>query len=217
MSGMEFEDLVGFGIQGLLEAARRCDRAQGAAFSTFAYYRVRGAMFDGVRSMGWLPRSEYARVRFEERASRTWRSWAAARPGSGRGRGRRPGPAVPEQDIAELANALHGVAAIFITLLSKAARGHAAGRASCGPRAAGRRGLARRMRRVLRTLPDKERQLIELYYFGDQTLEQVGARLGLSKSWASRLHARAMALLCARAFGAASPGRGPSGRRGKAG
>ena len=66
---IEFDDLVGFGMQGLLEAAQRFDDRHGVAFTTFAYYRVRGAMFDGLRSMGWLPRSEYARVRFEERAN----------------------------------------------------------------------------------------------------------------------------------------------------
>ena len=49
------------GCKGLLEAAQRYDDRHGVAFTTFAYYRVRGAMFDGLRSMGWLPRSEYAR------------------------------------------------------------------------------------------------------------------------------------------------------------
>ena len=45
------------------------------------------------------------------------------------------------------------------------------------------------------TLPEKERQLMELYYFGDKNLEEAGAQLGLSKSWACRLHARAVDLL----------------------
>jgi len=66
---VEFDDLVGFGMQGLIEAGQRFDDRHGVAFTTFAYYRVRGAMFDGLRSMGWLPRSEYARLRLEERAN----------------------------------------------------------------------------------------------------------------------------------------------------
>jgi RNA polymerase sigma factor for flagellar operon FliA len=41
-------------------------------------------------------------------------------------------------------------------------------------------------------LPAKERRLLELYYFGDQNLEAAGKKMGLSKSWASRLHARAV-------------------------
>ena len=66
---IEFDDLYNYGMQGLLEAAERYDRKHGVTFQTFAYYRVRGAMFDGLRNMGWLPRHEYARLRFEERAA----------------------------------------------------------------------------------------------------------------------------------------------------
>ena len=51
------------------------------------------------------------------------------------------------------------------------------------------------MREALTTLSEKERQLMELYYFGDKNLEEAGAQLGLSKSWACRLHARAVDLL----------------------
>jgi RNA polymerase sigma factor for flagellar operon FliA len=54
---IEFDDLVAYGMQGLLEAAERYDGSHGTSFTTFAYYRVRGAMFDGLRGMGWLPRT----------------------------------------------------------------------------------------------------------------------------------------------------------------
>ena len=55
--------------------------------------------------------------------------------------------------------------------------------------------MAQRVRRVMARLPDKDRFLIERYYYHEQTLELVGASMGLSKSWTSRLHARALALL----------------------
>ncbi len=51
------DDLVGYGSKGLVEAAERFDARQGVAFSTFAYYRIRGAMYDGMRVMGWYSRS----------------------------------------------------------------------------------------------------------------------------------------------------------------
>src|SRR6185369_6696855 len=66
---IEFDDLVAYGTQGLIEAAERYDPAHGTAFSTFSYYRIRGAIYDGLRGMGWLPRGEYARFRFEERSN----------------------------------------------------------------------------------------------------------------------------------------------------
>ena len=51
------------------------------------------------------------------------------------------------------------------------------------------------IRRALDSLPDKERRLLELYYYEDRTLLEAGQALGLSKSWSSRLHARAITLL----------------------
>src|SRR5262247_3660790 len=66
---IEFDDLVEYGMIGLLEAADRYDPKHGANFMTFAYYRIRGAIYDGLRGMGWMSRSEYAKARFEERAN----------------------------------------------------------------------------------------------------------------------------------------------------
>src|ERR1044071_102934 len=66
---VEFDDLVGYGSKGLIEAAERFDPRHGVAFTTFAYYRIRGAMLDGLRTMGWYSRADYARYRAEERAN----------------------------------------------------------------------------------------------------------------------------------------------------
>ncbi|MFO0622908.1 MAG: sigma-70 family RNA polymerase sigma factor [Polyangia bacterium] len=185
---VEFDDLVGFGMQGLLEAAQRYDDRHGVAFTTFAYYRVRGAMFDGLRSMGWLPRSEYARVRFEEKANSYIQSQAErpAEPGSQN---------QVEERVKDLASALGGIAAVFVTMLDQRDEQQLPDERPPPPELIERQQMARRVRRVMQRLPDKERFLIEQYYYHDQTLEQVGASMGLSKSWTSRLHARALALL----------------------
>ena len=185
---VEFDDLVGFGMQGLLEAAQRYDDRHGVAFTTFAYYRVRGAMFDGLRSMGWLPRSEYARVRFEEKANSYIQSQAErpAEPGSQN---------QVEERVKDLASALGGIAAVFVTMLDQRDEQQLPDERPPPPELLERQQMARRVRRVMQRLPDKERFLIEQYYYHDQTLEQVGASMGLSKSWTSRLHARALALL----------------------
>lgn len=185
---VEFDDLVGFGMQGLLEAAQRYDDRHGVAFTTFAYYRVRGAMFDGLRSMGWLPRSEYARVRFEEKANSYIQSQAErpAEPGSQN---------QVEERVKDLASALGGIAAVFVTMLDQRDEQQIPDERPPPPELIERQQMARRVRRVMQRLPDKERFLIEQYYYHDQTLEQVGASMGLSKSWTSRLHARALALL----------------------
>ena len=51
------------------------------------------------------------------------------------------------------------------------------------------------MKEAMESLPDKERKLVKMYYFQNKTLEEAGSDLGLSKSWTSRLHARALEIL----------------------
>lgn len=195
---IEFDDLVAYGMQGLLEAAERYDGRHGTSFTTFAYYRVRGAMFDGLRGMGWLPRSEYARQRFEERAAAYLQNLADREAGAA---SLGDGDAAPrainlEEELRYLAEALGGVAAIFVTSLD--AEGDVSETAAGSPppqQHVERRERNRAIRDAVSSLPEKERKLLELYYYEDRSLAEAGQSLGLSKSWSSRLHARAISLL----------------------
>jgi RNA polymerase sigma factor for flagellar operon FliA len=62
------DDLKGYGHIGLLEAQQRFDPKHGVNFETFATYRVRGAIFDGLRDCGLLGRRDYQRLRQEAMA-----------------------------------------------------------------------------------------------------------------------------------------------------
>jgi len=186
---IEYEELVAYGTQGLLEAAQRFDPRGGATFSTYAYYRIRGAIFDGLRQMGWLPRAAY-RHRNEEKAS-SYLAAIADRDGAESQAGMEINL---EAEVQSLSDALAGVATIFVTSLAATDREFA----HDGPGPDQKLDEVRQERRVrdaLATLPDKERRLLELHYFGQKSLQEAGAELGLSKSWASRLHARAVDLL----------------------
>ena len=190
-ASIELDDLVGYGSKGLVEAAERFDPRHGVAFSTFAYYRIRGAMYDGLRSMGWYSRADYARYRAEERANEYLRN-RADREGVAQAEG------APASDqaaaLAEVNEILSSVAAVHITSLEAAAT--VADESLPAPDVAAHdRRLSERVRAAVATLPPKERQLMELYYFADKNLEEAGAEMGLSKSWACRLHARAVDLL----------------------
>jgi len=193
---MDIDDLVGYGSKGLVEAAERFDGRAGVAFSTFAYYRIRGAMYDGIRTMGWYSRADYARYRAEERSNEYLQNHAD-RDGAARVQGPdAPGAAKPDAAaaLASVGEILTGVATIHITSLEAAAS--VADQTFAAPDAALDTGrLSKRVREAMKTLPAKERQLMEMYYFGDKNLEQAGAEMGLSKSWACRLHARAVDLL----------------------
>jgi RNA polymerase sigma factor FliA len=189
---IEFDDLVGYGHKGLIEAADRFDSKQGVTFTTFAYYRVRGAMLDGLRTMGWYSRADYARYRAEERAQELLRN------ASDREAGAKEAGADTETDKAQtldsIAEILSGIATVHITSIEAASK--VADDRMPSPDADLETGqVGARVREAVTKLPEKERRLMELYYFEEKNLEEAGAALGLSKSWASRLHARAVGML----------------------
>jgi len=196
---IDFDDLVGYGSKGLIEAAERFDAAHGVAFTTFAYYRIRGAMLDGLRTMGWYSRADYARYRAEERATeylqnqseRAGAAATAAREGAAEGEADKDSV---EGKLSAVAELLSGIATVHITSLEAAAA--VADERLPAPDASLDTGrLSARVRDAVGGLPGRERQLMELYYFADKNLEEAGAVMGLSKSWACRLHARAVELL----------------------
>jgi RNA polymerase sigma factor for flagellar operon FliA len=189
---IDFDDLVGYGHKGLIEAAERFDSKQGVTFTTFAYYRIRGAMLDGMRTMGWYSRADYARYRAEERAQEYLQN-TAEREGAAKEAGADPNPDKAET-LASIAEILSSVATVHITSIEAASK--VADDRLPAPDAGLETGqLGVRVREAVASLPEKERRLMEMYYFEEKNLEEAGAALGLSKSWACRLHARAVNLL----------------------
>jgi RNA polymerase sigma factor FliA len=189
---IDFDDLVGYGHKGLIEAAERFDSKQGVTFTTFAYYRIRGAMLDGMRTMGWYSRADYARYRAEERAQEYLQN-TAEREGAAKEAGADPNPDKAET-LASIAEILSSVATVHITSIEAASK--VADDRAPAPDAGLETGqLGVRVREAVASLPEKERRLMEMYYFEEKNLEEAGAALGLSKSWACRLHARAVNLL----------------------
>src|SRR3954453_10408452 len=98
-------------MAGLLEAAERYDPKMGANFMTFSYYRIRGAIYDGLRGMGWVNRSEYQKIRFEERAT-AYLENMASRETVGGGDSKSV-----EDNIEDLANQVSQLVTIYVTSL----------------------------------------------------------------------------------------------------
>ncbi len=185
---IDFEDLVEYGMIGLLEAAERYDESFGANFMTFAYYRIRGAIYDGLRGMGWMSRSEYAKARFEERANEYLAEVATAQQNDGNAP---HADSAFESAIHELANTVQGLAAVYITTIDGTEGLQISDDKTPLPdEALGLEQARALVRQTITRLPDQERKLLELYYYRELSLQEVGEQLGLSKSWTSRLHGR---------------------------
>jgi RNA polymerase sigma factor for flagellar operon FliA len=138
-----------------------------------------------------MPRGEYAKIRFEERSNAYLQNLTDR--DAGTAAGDRDELSL-EDDVRSIADALGGVAAIFVMALDALPEEPTDG-APRPEQLVEDEQQRRVVREALASLPEKERKLLELYYFEDRSLLDAGQALGLSKSWASRLHARAVTLL----------------------
>ncbi|QSQ18682.1 sigma-70 family RNA polymerase sigma factor [Pyxidicoccus parkwayensis] len=183
---LELDELVAYGQIGLLEAAERFDPKVGANFLTFAHYRIKGAIFDGLRKMGVL-RGADARTAFAGERAAAYLGNLADRESGTSNRG-----SSFDDDVNDISDAVAGLAMVFASSMEGA---DSAGYTDESLPVDVRMELEQtknRVRAAIEKLPEKEKKLLQGYYFQGRTLEEAGAEIGQSKSWASRLHARAI-------------------------
>jgi RNA polymerase sigma factor FliA len=178
------EDLVACAYEGLLEARQRFDASRGVQFKSFAYYRVRGAVLDGVRRMAYLPRRAYARLKAAETVDLEGEPTLGANLAGAPDR-------VADADSAMRAidGILGRVAAAYCTAASASGEERDAENPE---QSAINRQQQTLVRAALEVLPEQERFLIRGHYLDGRNFDELAAELGLSKSWASRLHSRAL-------------------------
>ncbi|MEM6960870.1 MAG: sigma-70 family RNA polymerase sigma factor [Myxococcota bacterium] len=186
---IETDDLVSDGFTGLIEARSRFDAGRGVSFRTFAYYRVRGSMLDEVRRQSYLPRGLHLQLKKAQAADTVCEHL--------------------ETDVATRGSANYKVATALSSIAVAHALCHVGSEPSAGSskgelridersspeRAALLREQAQRLRCAVERLPSRERALVRGHYFEDRRFDEVAQSLGISKSWASRLHSKALAQL----------------------
>lgn len=183
---VDFEDMVSYGEIGLIEAAERFDPKYKVNFMTFAYYRIRGAVYDGLRGMGWVSRTQYAKMKYEEKANQYLTSYHDRQTTA-------PSHSLKDE-VDQFSDVISSLASIFITSID-AAEGLQLESEDPESNPYGQYEMKEAgvlLKQAIEKLPEQERELLNLYYYKDMTLEAAGDKLGLSKSWASRLHSRAI-------------------------
>lgn len=186
-SSLEVDDLVSLGHEGLLGAARSFDASRGVPFRRWANLRVRGSMIDGLRSHGGLPRRVYRQLKAMEAGDRVQDAQIEED-------GSTPPPS-PQAADAKLGTRLSGIAmAMAAGFISPEVEGmeQVPDLKASPEEQTARKQLVQRVRAAIASRPDSERKLLERHYFDGLTFEDAAQEIGLSKSWASRLHARAI-------------------------
>lgn len=177
------DDLIAYGQLGLAEAAQSFQDGKGAAFSTFAYYRIRGAIYDGISKMSWNSHAARIQNKYQQMAGETLQAEATSGD---------PATASAQENAQWLGSVTEKLAVVYLA-------SHAEDTNDALQRVADLRTLRpddqlenqevqALLRRLLDGLAPHERELIRLTYYEGMSLKEAADQLGKSKSWASRLH-----------------------------
>ncbi|MEW5984234.1 MAG: FliA/WhiG family RNA polymerase sigma factor [Acidobacteriota bacterium] len=191
---IDIGDLVQDGVMGLIDAAQRFDADRGIKFETFAERRVRGAMIDALRREAW-PRG-VRRVR---------RELEAAREELRRELGYEPSVADLAARVGSDEKRLNRTIVRINTIESTAPHANADAHDDTNlpqalipsepappDKAYEYQETRERVRAAIASLPWRERKVIGLYYYGEVTMKDIGAEIGVNESRVSQLHARAV-------------------------
>lgn len=193
-SNVEYDDLVGFGVFGLIDAIDKYDLNKGVKFETYASLRIRGSIIDSIREMDWVPRSLRQKNKELERAYAEIENTL--------------GHSADDKEVAdklgvsldEFYKLLNDVSiSSMVSLEEFVEQNYEIGidvpnsSKSDSPE---RQTELAEMRDILTEaidkLPEKEKTVISLYYLEELTLKEISAIMKVSESRISQLHTKAI-------------------------
>ncbi len=195
---VELDELISYGIEGLIDAIEKFDHKRNIKFETYAITRIRGSMIDGLRAMDWIP------VSLRQKSKELEKAYARVEARLGR-------PAsdaeVAEElglETEEFATLLRDVSATTIISLDDflpSDDGEQRKRmldlledrnSVSAPEIVEFAEVKELLARTISRLPDKEKLVVYLYYYEGLTLKEIGATISLSESRISQLHTKAI-------------------------
>ena len=194
---VDFDDLVGYGQFGLLDAINKFDPEKNVKFKTYAVTRIRGAIFDELRTLDWVPRSvrqksreiEDTIVQLESKLGRTASDSEVA-----------GAMGISEDEYHQTILKVSGTSVLSLNDVwySGEESEHVSigdcieSPASLNPDVIVEREEIRRVIiEAINELPEKEKMVLVLYYHEDMTFKEIGQVLEVSESRVSQLHTKA--------------------------
>lgn len=198
-SVVEVDELISYGIEGLIDAIEKYDHKRNIKFETYAITRIRGSMIDGLRSMDWVP------VSVRQKSKELEKTYIKLEGKLGR--------AATDMEVAEelgitlneLAHLLREVAANTIISLDDFIPGDDGDdkkkrivdlledhNANDALELLELSEVKELLAKTISRLPEKEKKVVYLYYYEGLTLKEIGMVLSLSESRISQLHTKAI-------------------------
>ena len=194
--GTELDELIADGLYGLVRAIEGFDPERGFKFSTYATTVIRGAIYNGLRRLDWLPERTRTKARALQRAIEKLQQL----------NGRQP----TEEDLAEelqissdeVYDLIANLSAMYLLSLDQPL-GTEEGDASVGDLVEDQGASSpeeqlefaeerQSLRDAMQRLPEREKLLMEMHYFEGVTFQAISNMMGVSKQRISQMHARAV-------------------------
>lgn len=196
---VEFDDLVSYGVFGLLDAIEKFDPTREIKFKTYAMTRIRGSIFDELRSVDWIPRSIRQKAKQLEQVIGMLEN-KEGQPVADEVVAKEMGFSSVEEYNSFLTK-ISGISLIslndiwflgdendeisFMETLESPA--------SLNPDVIiEKEEIKNIIVEAIKTLPEKEKRVIVLYYYEDLTLKEIGEVLEVTESRISQLHTKAV-------------------------
>lgn len=203
-SSIEFDDLVGYGIFGLFDAIEKFEPKKNVKFKTYAVLRIRGAIFDELRAMDWVPRTVRQQSKLVNDAIATKEAEL--------------GRAVSDGEIADylgmspdkLRKTMMNISGTTILSINEMwYTGDDTDSVSISdtleaPEALNpdhdveREEAKRVLKEAIKELPENAQQVLAMYYFEDLTLKEIGKVMKVTESRISQLHSKSIVQLRAK-------------------
>lgn len=198
-ASIEHDEVMSWGVDGLLDAFKKYDPSKATHFNTYARIRIRGAILDQLRSLDWVSRT------VRQKANHLSRSAQRLEHHLGRQASHDELASSMGLSMGRLHELITEVGDLAMISLEDVAFGRNNERLGFEDYIASHTGdpmaaLLSRERagavaEAIQQLPEKERQVMPLYYHSELTMKEVGARLGITESRVSQLHTQAISRL----------------------
>ncbi len=195
---VEYEDLVSYGIFGLIDAIDKFDYGKNVKFETYASLRIRGAVLDQIRKMDWIPRSVRQKQKKIEAAC------AQIEAEYGREATDEEIASALEVSVDEYYNwqgqaKVSNIVSLDEFVEQGAPEGHMEGVGNSSfiqpEESVEKEELTQMIGAALQELTEKERLVVSMYYYEEMNLKEISMVLEVSESRVSQLHTKALAKL----------------------
>lgn len=194
---VEYEDLVSYGIFGLIDAIDKFDCLKEVKFETYASLRIRGAILDQIRKMDWIPRTIRQK---QKKIDAVIKEVELSQGHSATDSDIAKGLGISEDEYLEWQSQMKIANVVSLNEYMEQGNGeipiegnrHTTVRFEGPEENIEKEELKQVLENALSLLTEKERKVILLYYYEDLTLKEISSVLEVSESRVSQLHTRAL-------------------------